>query len=1021
MANVYYTIKKNDTLSKIAKGVKVDGKTYKASVNDLAAWNKIQNKNFIHEGDKLIVGTTDGKSVKTSSTASNKNSNSNKVKIDKCDFLAKDPNTVFVTWKWDKDHTQEYRLIWQYHTGDGVWFTKQDHTVKTKNDTCSIDSIMKKIRVKIKPIAKTHKVKTGSGKKQKEKDVEWWTADWCSYKELTISKKESPQPPPEINIATLNNLKLEVGITNIPSTVYATDIQFQLLKRKKKDNGAGYELVQVTRKSAKIDNNHMASTFFDLAVDNKYKVRARSSKGNEYSDWGNYEPDGDSWHVTKPSGIEFEFIKRVDDDEVQCHWLGEKSTAESFEIEYTMDIKYFNSNTDKVTKIESADSREYLEITGFRDKIQQPGGAGFYYFRIRGKIGNEYGPWSGDVNKPETFILGKSKLALGIKPGIPTTWSNAQTAYAGDKINFYWLHNSMDGSSEKNAKLFLKLIPTDGDPVIEQVITIPNNRPEDLKDSPGVYILDTSVGACSADGSQILIPANKFKEDTKIMWYVETSNIVDEWSDQSTTREVQLYEKPYVNAYVTDKDGDIVETVTQFPFYISAQAGPNTQTPIGYHFTVRAKTGYTTTDEVGEEKIISKDDIIYSKYFDPSRDQGADVNFPRNVVLEMLPNNIDLENNIEYEVECVVSMDNGLVATNTTNFMVSFEDDESYMPSAEIIINPIDYSAQIRPICEIKKLVHKKVEIINNIYTLVDEIIDVGWDENHENNGDLINSAYVGHEVVIPIEEVEEEEEEVVVEEDDEEDEDGEIDLNSLVMVFFIENNGETIMYAEVEDEPELVENITLGVYRKEFDGTFTEIGIGISNDGQSISDPHPSLDWARYRITVTKNDTGAISYADTMVEVSGSRNFLYEDRFPGIIIQWDEAWNNFKISDISDADQPDQPAYSGSILKLPYNVDISDSNSKDIELIEYIGRNHPVSYFGTQIGQTSNWNFDIEADDEETLYGLRRLARWMGNVYVRESSGTGYNAVVSLNINQSHNSPIIPVSMSVTRVEGGK
>ena len=43
-----------------------------------------------------------------------------------------------------------------------------------------------------------------------------------------------------------------------------------------------------------------------------------------------------------------------------------------------------------------------------------------------------------------------------------------------------------------------------------------------------------------------------------------------------------------------------------------------------------------------------------------------------------------------------------------------------------------------------------------------------------------------------------------------------------------------------------------------------------------------------------------------------------------------------------------------------------------------------------------------------------------MGNVYVRESSGTGYNAVVSLNISQKHNSLTIPVSMSVTKVEGG-
>lgn len=1002
MANAIYTVQKNDTLSKISKGVKVDGKTYKPSIKNLVAWNKIKNANLIYKGQKLIVGTTDNKSVKTSSTASTKNSNSNKVKIDKFDIQSGTTSTAFVTWSWNKENTKEYKVVWYYSTGDGVFFDGGSSTVTRKNATVSIQNNAKKIKVKVKPIAKTHKVTTGKGKNQKKEEVEYWKAEWSKEAILPVNDAQYPQKPDNIG-GNLENLKLTVTASELANK-YATDVCFQLVRRieKKNDSGnvIGYNIENVQKINSPISND-MATAIFNLSVGQRYKIRAQTYKGKEYSEWSNYEPSGDSWYVTKPDVIDFEWVKALDKDTIQCHWPGEKSTADSFEIEYTMDVKYFNSNSDKVYKATSLESREYLEITGFEEKTQQPGGAGIYYFRLRGKIGEQYGKWSGDVEKPESF----HKVMMGVKPGIPTTWSNVQTAFAGEKINFYWLHNTMDGSSENRAKLHLKIIPTDGGSIIEQDIVIPNERPEDLRNSPGVYILDTAVGAYNYNGTTLLIPPENFKEDTKILWYVCTCGVTNEYSGPSTTREVQLYEKPYVTPFVTNQDQQDINVVTQFPFYISAQAGPNTQTPIGYHFIVRAKEGYITTDEKGEEKIVSKDDEIYSKYFDPNVERGVP-GFDRNITLQMLPNNIDLENNIEYELECTVTMNNGLRATNTTDFTVSWIDEE-FTPTAKIIIDHMDYSAQIRPICKFIPLVHKKVEIIDNKYTLTDEIVDIGWDDKHENSGELVMNAFIG--------------DEVGSEEDIDIDTNPDIDEDDLIMVFTdIDENNNSIMYAEVEGEAELVQNITLGVYRKEFDGTFTEIQTGIPNNGTSVPDPHPSLDWARYRITVTKNDTGAISYTDVMEAVSGSEKLDYEDRYPGIIIQWNEKWTDFKVSDVDSGDQPEQPAYSGSLLKLPYNVDISDSNDKDIELIEYIGRNHPVSYFGTQIGQTSNWNFEIEADDSETLYGLRRLARWMGNVYVREASGTGYNATVSLNINQTHNAVTIPISMSVTRVEGG-
>ena len=136
------------------------------------------------------------------------------------------------------------------------------------------------------------------------------------------------------------------------------------------------------------------------------------------------------------------------------------------------------------------------------------------------------------------------------------------------------------------------------------------------------------------------------------------------------------------------------------------------------------------------------------------------------------------------------------------------------------------------------------------------------------------------------------------------------------------------------------------------------------------------------------------------------------------VIIQWDEEWQEF---DTKEEKELSKKPWSGSMLKLPYNIDVSDSNSSDVSLVKYIGRKRPVSYYGTQLGETSNWKVEIAREDVDTLYALRRLSVYMGDVYVREPSGTGYWASISVSISQTHCEVTIPVEISVTRVEGGK
>ena len=216
--------------------------------------------------------------------------------------------------------------------------------------------------------------------------------------------------------------------------------------------------------------------------------------------------------------------------------------------------------------------------------------------------------------------------------------------------------------------------------------------------------------------------------------------------------------------------------------------------------------------------------------------------------------------------------------------------------------------------------------------------------------------------------------------------------------------------YSQDPDTGEFTEGYKLAVYRREFDGTFKEIASGLDSALYTVvTDPHPALDYARYRVVAIANDTGAVSYYD----VPG---YPMPTDAP-IIIQWDEEWSDFEVTDI---DERAHPVWNGSMLTLPYNIDVSDNNTPDVSLVNYIGRTYPVSYYGTSIDSSSSWSTEIPATDVNTIYQLRRLAIWKGDCYVREPSGSGYWANVNVSFNKTHQELTIPVTLDITRVEGG-
>ena len=524
---------------------------------------------------------------------------------------------------------------------------------------------------------------------------------------------------------------------------------------------------------------------------------------------------------------------------------------------------------------------------------------------------------------------------VGTKPEAPTTWSSTTTAVVGESVKLYWTHNCEDNSVQTTAEIE---IISDDETVIE---TITNDSEKNEIKS---YDLSTS----------------QYTEGTVIQWRIRTAGVTGEYGEWSMQRSIDVYAQPTVSLTLLNTDGEVVYSLSSFPFYVKAIAGPKTQLPIGYNVTVVSNSSYETVDEIGNFKMVAKGQEVYSEFFDINED----------LMLELNPGAIDLENNVSYTVKCVVTMNSGLTAEETFVFDVAWEE-TFYTPNAEITFDNDTLCAHIRPYCDTYPLIFYKVTYDGSKYYRTGEILtDV--------SGTSVDDAYT--------------------------------DIWDDIVYSGLTGDGENVYFCMTQSTtPELVENVKLAVYRREYDGRFVEIAKGLSNvEGPFVTDPHPSLDYARYRIVAISETTGAVSYAD----IPG-----YPVGVKAVIIQWDENWSGFDTTET--AVMADR-SWAGSMLKLPYNIDVSDDYSMDVSLIEYIGRSHPVSYYGTQLGVSSTWNMDIAKSDKNTLYGIRKLAIYTGDVYVREPSGSGYWANVSVSYNQTHCSLIIPITLTVTRVEGG-
>lgn len=791
-------------------------------------------------------------------------------------------NTYFATWDFSHKSdgtTNHYAIRWFYDTGDGVWFTDQsisklDPVNDPLNSSYSPPENAKAIMIHVTPGSNTYMVNG--------KETYYWTPEVAAaYYDLRTDTKPPIPSTPTVEIdgytLTVSVDNYDPGLTEGPHY-----IEFYLYNHVI-DPETGVLVRQNYKSAPALVTNGYASYKTTVNAGEGYSARCRARRLDTLrSDFTEYS---DIYYTAPiaPSG----FTRYRADTSTSVYFEWDPVTgADTYDIEYAIDVKYFDTpnNTTVVSGIEGTNTI----VSGLETGDE-------YFFRIRAVNENGESKWS--WNKGEAVIIGTGStigsdlrssypivsIALGKAPDSPTTWSSATTVVVGEPLNLYWVHNAKDGSTETYAEIEIT------DDTGTETYTIENPNADDDenedKDKTKHYTVDTT----------------SYSEGVQIQWRVRTAGVTKTYGDWSVMRTVDIYAPPTLSVSITDKEGELIDSLTTFPFYIKGFSGPKTQMPIGYHVTIIANNGYETVDEIGEPIMVSAGQSVYSRYID--------TNDP--LLLEMTPANINLQNGITYTVIVIASMNSGLTVTEEVLFSVLWADEE-YPLDAEIALDSDNYIAYITPY-------------------------------SRDGNGDPIPG-------------------------------------------------------------------LSLGVYRREFDGSFTEIASGLdSSNSTVVTDPHPSLDYARYRVIGIDNTTGAVSYVDIPGQPFGE--------IVPAIIQWDEKWSSF---DASNTDIRVEPTWGGSMLQILYNIDTSENVAPEASLVKYIGRSYPVSYYGTQLESTASWSMEIPKTDVETLYQLRRLQKWTGDVYVREPSGSGYWANVGVSFSRKHNDLTIPITLDITRVEGG-
>lgn len=708
--------------------------------------------------------------------------------------------------------------------------------------------------------------------------------------------------------------------------------------------------------TAKIANNKVSYTC-TLEAGKQYTVKSRSVKGKLKSEWS--EPSG--MIFTSPDSSDgIYLIYALSETKVSINWY-DVSGVDGYEVQHTTDKRYFDSNPSAV-KSESIKDAGHAEIENLETGKT-------HYFRVRTVKGDKYGSW--------TEI---KSITLGTVPAAPTTWSSSVTAKIGEELYLYWIHNSQDGSRQTKTQIEI---------IANGKSTTKTTHYGNCSTTDNIATKIVSVYGFDASD---LVEGAVVKS---YMAYVNTSSGIK--LNVNSTGAIDILPGEFSSLY-WDAGSTITFTYTSGKWVVTEiNSLGNTERYLvdtskyteGASIQWRVRTSGILKDPATNKYIYSEWSVL----------RTVDIYAPPVVSANVTDHTGDTVDEL-VAFPFNIAINSGPNTQTPIGYFVSIAPNEPYEDVDEV-------GNDIR-VPEGTEIYYKKIDSASRQIVVPITAGDINLKNNISYKVTVtvtMNSGLSGEtsdEFTVSMEEPE---------------------YWPDAEIIYDEESYTTSIRPYCESEGgALIDGILLSVYRREFDGSFVKLNDEdiVNTERTYVTDPHPSLDYARYRVVATDSSSGNVSYYD----VPG-----YPINETAAIIQWDEKWQNFDLTDdksyqidgITYVDELEQPSWSGSLIRLPYNIDVTEDNQVDVSLVKYIGRKHPVSYYGTQLGVTQNWAIEIPKEDKQTLYALRRLAVWTGDVYVREPSGSGYWASITVSFSQTHKELTIPITISITRVEGGK
>lgn len=927
------------------------------------------------------------------------------------------------------DVISSYTVNFYYNvTENGKWYLDKTITgisksrSDTSNDLWSPPAEARQLYVTVKPVSKTYRTnKSGS-------TANWFTVSSTSKKDSDYD--EYPQVPSigEFSIKD-KTLKAQVVIdlTNF-DRLETSAVRLQVLRN-------GSSLVKFDGKEAVvsdgvyyIEKNYTASSpipssgivnFENVKLSNvgSYQVRGAVAAYDSKYLWSEYSAWSSSID-TRPNTPVLKKVEAIAADQVKVTWDSVDNIT-SYEIEYAGDENSFESGTYQSITVEDVTTHV---ITGLEVGHK-------WYFRVRSVN-------SSDKSSPSNI----ESTLLATKPSAPTTWSSANVASIKSTIEdtepvyLYWVHNSVDGSAQRYGEIKVTIADTVYYRKIENTKTDDYGELIDEISYVNMWSLELYSDASQSTSAGTLYDLFKTSSAASIEWAVATKGIHDSYSDYSVQRTIEAYENPNLELVISDVNGSAItgDTFDGFPINITGNVTPASQTPISFYISIITNDTYEANDIYGNEITIPEGSEIFSRYVD------SDI-----LDVSITPSDVDLLSGKTYEFRVICYTDAGLNASASRQLKAEW-DEVIEEPDALIEFNETYRYTTIRPYCN-HFIGYDSDELEDETPDDYVPVCHVGT-SSPEND---VSSATVGdmyfntstNEVYVYISSGGTTTASWLYRTTFDYSDavkwyngtniDGESDndiypnsgiADASVNEYYINTDSGDIFRCVKSGNAttaiweylwncfwEVSPNIELSIYRREANGSYVAIAENIDNSMQSsdsavtFRDPHPAFNSCTYRIVARNTTTGAIGFAD-ITEIFSET---------AVVIQWDEVWNDVEENE-------ENEIFEGSVLELPANIKLSDSNDMDVEFAKYIGRSRPVAYYGTQRGEKPSISCEFDKRDTERLALLRQLMNYSGNVYIREPSGLGYWANVSVSYNKDYSNLTIPVTLSITPVEGG-